>query len=222
MNFFSKSPKKSKKTPTSEDEGQPPPPSTSTSHPHRSRSPPKKSSSSRSSGKARDENQGHGRKAEQGSPRISRSFPKSNNSPRHPFDPNTTHPLNLPPDQLRRFSALSAMSDQDKMNVDVESPRDAPNSPPPQARSPPPSEPPKANGSNGTGAPNIEGPAPPPHRSNPTSPVASPPSATPEEAEEFKTAGNAFYKNKDYKRAIEQYTKGKLCPLQYYQIFIVC
>ncbi|CAG8975737.1 hypothetical protein HYALB_00011208 [Hymenoscyphus albidus] len=220
MNFFSKSPKKSKKTPTDEDEGQPSP--ASTSHPHRPRSPLKKSVSSARPGKARDENLSSGRKAEQGSPRSSRSFPKSNNPPRHPFDPNTTHPLNLPPDQLRRFSALSAMSDQDKMNVDVDSPQTAPISPPPKASppkstsppksSPPkastpaPSEPSKTNGNAGTT--NGEGPTPPPHRSNPASPVPAPaPAPTREQAEEFKSAGNNFYKAKDYKRAIGEYTK---------------
>jgi DnaJ homolog subfamily C member 7 len=198
MPLFSKSPKKSKKTSgsTSDDESQ------SHAHSHRSRSPLKKSSSSRSS-KAKDENH----KAEQGSPRNSRSFQKSgpNNSPRHPFDPNTTHPLNLPPDQLRRFSALSAMSDPDRMDVDSEGPNGAPVSPPPQSKMPGSFDTPKTNSSNGSA--NGEGPALPPHKSNPTSPVA-PAAPTPEEAEAFKNAGNKLYKAKEYKKAIEEYTKG--------------
>jgi DnaJ homolog subfamily C member 7 len=48
-------------------------------------------------------------------------------------------------------------------------------------------------------------PAPPPHRSNPSSPV---PTAE-DEAEAYKAAGNKFFKEKDYKNAIIQYTKGR-------------
>jgi DnaJ family protein C protein 7 len=192
MNFFSKSPKKPKKTPTSDEE----------SHSPRSRSPLKKSSSSSSkSGKAKDENYRSG----PGSARNSRSYPKAGpDSPRHPFDLNT-HPLNLPPDQLRRLSALSSMSDPDRMDVDSEGPNGAPTSPPPQTNMPGSFDSPKMNGTNGTA--NGEGPVPPPHKSNPTSPasVAGP---TPEEAEAFKTAGNKFYKAKEYKKAIEEYSKG--------------
>ena len=192
MNFFSKSPKKPKKTPTSDEE----------SHSPRSRSPLKKSSSSSSkSGKAKDENYRSG----QGSVRNSRSYPKAGpDSPRRPFDLNT-HPLNLPPDQLRRLSALSSMSDPDRMDVDSEGPNGTPTSPPPQTNMPGSFDSPKMNGTNGSA--NGEGPVPPPHKSNPTSPasVAGP---TPEEAEAFKTAGNKFYKAKEYKKAIEEYTKG--------------
>ncbi|TAQ87757.1 hypothetical protein B7494_g3920 [Chlorociboria aeruginascens] len=53
---------------------------------------------------------------------------------------------------------------------------------------------------------NGDGPVPPPHKSNPTSPVAVA-VAAPEEAEAFKTAGNKYYKAQDYRKAIEEYTK---------------
>ncbi|TVY47552.1 DnaJ-like protein subfamily C member-like protein [Lachnellula occidentalis] len=209
MHLFSKSsPKKSKKTSgsttTSGDE------SLSQSHPqshpqshaqsHRSRSPLKKTSSSKSS-KAKDEVTSN---------RSPQKPGPSNNSPRHPFDPRTTHPLNLPPDQLRRFSALSAMSDPDRMDIDSEAPAGSPVSPPPQpptqAQTPakPPGSvdtPPKTNS-----PAREEGPAPPPHKSNPSSPTA-PAAPTPEEAEAFKNAGNKHYKAKEYKKAIEEYTK---------------
>lgn len=46
-------------------------------------------------------------------------------------------------------------------------------------------------------------PAPPPHKSNPSSPVPT----TEDEAEAYKAAGNRFFKEKDYKNAIIQYTK---------------
>jgi DnaJ homolog subfamily C member 7 len=92
------------------------------------------------------------------------------------------------------------------MDIDSEGPNGAPASPSPQANMPGSFDSPKMNGTNGT--PSNEGPVPPPHKSNPTSPaaVAAP---TPEEAEAFKTAGNKFYKAKEYKKAIEEYTKGK-------------
>ncbi|KAG9234261.1 hypothetical protein BJ875DRAFT_504828 [Amylocarpus encephaloides] len=208
MNFFSKSPKKSKKSTANDDESQPATATTTTTA-NRSRSPLKKSSSSSRSGKARDEHHSHSsRKAEQGSSQHSRTFPKSN-TPRHPFDPSTTHPLNLPPDQLRRFSALSAMSDPDRMDIDGEGPQSAPVSPPPQTKMPGSFDTPKMNGSHASGsatnASNGGGPAPPPHRSNPTSPAAATP--TPDEAEAFKTSGNKYYKAHNYKKAIEEYTK---------------
>lgn len=55
---------------------------------------------------------------------------------------------------------------------------------------------------NGTAA--DEAPAPPPHKSNPSSPVTTPD----EDAESYKAAGNRHFKEKNYTKAIEQYTKG--------------
>lgn len=49
-----------------------------------------------------------------------------------------------------------------------------------------------------------DAPAPPPHRSNPSSPV---PTAL-DDAEAYKAAGNRFFKDKNYTKAIEQYSKG--------------
>ncbi|KAM0278312.1 hypothetical protein ACHAQH_005231 [Verticillium albo-atrum] len=48
-----------------------------------------------------------------------------------------------------------------------------------------------------------DAPMPPPHKSNPSSPV---PTAE-DEAEAYKAAGNKFFKEKDYKNAIVQYSK---------------
>jgi len=90
------------------------------------------------------------------------------------------------------------------MDVDSEGPNGAPTSPPPQANMPGAFDSPKANGT--PAASNGEGPVPPPHKSNPTSPAAASP-PTVEEAEAFKAAGNKFYKAKEYKKAIEEYTK---------------
>jgi DnaJ family protein C protein 7 len=188
MNFFGKA-KKSKKTPTSDDDKD------SSSPP---KSPPKKSSISKSS-KAGDENYNS---QQQGSSRSSRSFPKpGRNSARTLFDPNTTHPLNLPPEQLRRLSALSNMSDP--IEVDTPDGHNGTASPPPQAI---PSSFDTSKTTSGTAA-NEAGPAPPPHKSDPSSPSGKA-APTSEEAEAFKVAGNKFYKTKEYKKAIDEYTKG--------------
>jgi len=82
---------------------------------------------------------------------------------------------------------------------------DAPASASTPAPAPAPVPAPKMNGTPVNG----DGPVPPPHKSNPTSPAA-PVAPTPEDAEAFKAAGNKFYKEKNYKKAIEEYTKGTL------------
>lgn len=147
-------------------------------------------------------------------PKSSRSFGRqatgsSSTSQRKKLDLDT-HPLNLHPDEYKRLSALSAMSNRssfDKMDVDRE-PSAAPPSSPPQQQSQ--FTVPISSPTNGDKSPtNGEGPVPPPHRSNPSSPV---PSAA-DEAEAYKAAGNKFFKEKDYKNAIVQYTKGMFAHL---------
>ncbi|CCD54168.1 hypothetical protein BofuT4_P128680.1 [Botrytis cinerea T4] len=220
FNLFSKTPRKPKK-PEDTEEG------IQTDSP-RSKSPLKKSYSRLS--KNREEENIKSEEKQSGSTKSSRIRPKSSVYPsRNSFDPNTTHPLNLPPDQLRRLSTQVRMSEP--MDIDVESPAGARNpSPPPatssqsstQPSSSKPAEParkpssksaskpaPQPSAPNGDGASaNGEGPPPPPpaHKSNPTSPQAVAP-PTPEEAESFKDAGNRYYKAKQYKKAIEEYTK---------------
>jgi hypothetical protein len=88
----------------------------------------------------------------------------------------------------------------DAMDVDAEAPNSMPGA----------FEMPRANGANGTHVDDDAGegaPEPPPHKSNPASPVQDAP-PTPEQAEAFKTLGNKYYKAKEYKKAIEEYTKG--------------
>lgn len=167
--------------------------------------------------------------------RSSRSFVRhssdhiSSSSRRSKHDPNT-HPLNLPPDEYKRLSALSAMSDRssiDKMDVDKETPPNPPSSPPatsqPQAQAQASYTVPISSPTNGTKDAPVKaqaksptngerpapasrsGPAPPPHGSRPSSPVPT----TADEAESYKAAGNKFFKEKDYRNAIIQYTKGK-------------
>ncbi len=132
----------------------------------------------------------------------SRSQSKPIGSPHYSYDHNS-HPLNLPPHELRRLSAISAMSDPPTpMDIDQDQ----------VSTSAPPSSPPPAfsatNGVNGDGSP-----MPPPHRA-PTSPPPQPqPAPQPKkpavDAEACKAAGNKFFKAKEYDKAIKEYTKGK-------------
>lgn len=205
MNFFSKSNKKPKKHSSSDDEHDDSPRKPTSS----STSPRKKSSSSASatspskSHRSRDKDEFY--RPELGSSRNSRhSHRSSTHSTRLSYDKDT-HPLNLPPDQLRRLSALSKMADA--MDVDSEAPNTQSTSPPAPTSMPGTFDASKANGVNGTAM--ETGPVPPPHKSNPTSPAA-PAAPTPEDAEAFKTAGNKHYKAKEWRKAIDEYTKGKL------------
>ncbi|KAF2757964.1 TPR-like protein [Pseudovirgaria hyperparasitica] len=123
----------------------------------------------------------------------------------HRYDKDT-HPLNLPPHERKRLSALSAgMSDQGTPTP-AEVDRDISSSPAPT--SPATTLPGAFPSSNGirNGADEV-GPAPPPHRT-PTSP---PPQSQPQEnavdAEACKAAGNKFFKAKDYTKAIQEYSK---------------
>lgn len=143
--------------------------------------------------------------------RTTRSRPTSYSSRRSSRYDSDSHPLNLPPEERQRLSlnAMSAMNDQptpQPMDVDRE-----------HSSSPAPSSPaePKPNGPNGNT------PAPPPHRytkSPPpqsanyaaTSEAATPPAELPTiDAEEYKAAGNKFFKIKDYPAAIKEYSKGR-------------
>lgn len=125
-----------------------------------------------------------------------------------------SHPLNLPPEERQRLSSqMSAMDQPTPQPMDVD--REHSSSPAPAT---PAVDAPKTNGTNG--AP--DGPAPPPHRYTKSPPpptanyAATPEAATPPaqpptiDAEEYKAAGNKFFKIKDYPRAIEEYSKGAL------------
>lgn len=143
--------------------------------------------------------------------RRSGSYSSSKRSSK--YDDRDQHPLNLPPEERQRlsFSAMSAMSDQptpQPMDID----REYSSSPAPS--SPATEQPSKTNGVNG-------GPAPPPHRYTKSPPpqsanyAATPEAATPPtepptiDAEEYKAAGNKFFKIKDYPAAIKEYSKGR-------------
>ncbi|KAG5984757.1 hypothetical protein E4U55_003269 [Claviceps digitariae] len=131
--------------------------------------------------------------------RLSRHSTDSSTSSsrRSKIDPDT-HPLNLPPEERRRLSKLSNSTMSDQMDID-----------PVSGASPSASQ--KHNSSAQTnfsvpitnGHHNDEAPAPPPHRSNPSSPVPTPQ----DDAESYKAAGNRFFKERNYTKAIEQYTK---------------
>lgn len=117
-----------------------------------------------------------------------------------------SHPLNLPPDELKRLSSQMSAQNQQQQSSGLE-PMDVD----------PPSPAPKMNGNGGE----TEGrPAPPPHRYTTSPPPQTATyAATPEaastpvqpptiDAEEYKAAGNKFFKIKDYAQAIKEYSKG--------------
>jgi len=121
-------------------------------------------------------------------------------------DSDDSHPLNLPPEELRRLSALRTAT--------MGSPREEAGEPMQESTPAPQQAPgafPQANG-NGVNGDQSEqsGPAPPPHRSATSSPAqsSSPVQSPPVDAEQCKEAGNKFFKAKQYDKAIEEYTKG--------------
>ncbi|KAI1467269.1 uncharacterized protein F4812DRAFT_451550 [Daldinia caldariorum] len=148
---------------------------------------------------------------EQPKSRTSRSFARHSSdqgsfSRRSKIDTDT-HPLNLPPEELKRLSAQYNMNSRksvDKMDLDKDTPAVPPTSlPPVQTQSfTIPVNPSPTNGVKKDANDETEGPAPPPHRSNPSSPVPT----DAEAAEVHKTDGNRFFKQKDYSRAIAEYT----------------
>ncbi|KAI8634724.1 hypothetical protein F5Y19DRAFT_122182 [Xylariaceae sp. FL1651] len=217
--------KKSTKKQPSGDDIDPPPLSPPTGHQHHLGRPSSHSAPSRSepsspvkpsSGPSKSPTKKPSRPAspahvqrEQPKSRSSHSFRRQpTDSPRRgKFDPNT-HPLNLHPDEIKRLSALSAKSMSsrssfDKMDVDKENSSQPPSSPPPPQQQNsftlPIGSPTNVSKSQSNG----EGPAPPPHRSNPSSPVPS----DAEQAENFKSLGNKSFKERQYKKAITEYTK---------------
>ncbi|KAL5113274.1 hypothetical protein ACEQ8H_008866 [Pleosporales sp. CAS-2024a] len=127
-----------------------------------------------------------------------------------------SHPLNLPPEQRKRFSAMATPADQptpQPMDID----RDVSSSPAPS--SPAAAQPPKPNGAPAH-AHDDSRPPPPPHRYTTSPPpqgttyaatpeaAATPPAAAPTfDAEEYKAAGNKFFKIKDYPAAIKEYSR---------------
>jgi len=122
----------------------------------------------------------------------------------------STHPLNLHPDEYKRLSALShtsGMSSPSDAPTPMDIDREATTSPTPQ--SPQENGIPKApgafpniNGANGhKEEEHTTGPPPPPHRT-PTSPSPA------VDAEAHKAAGNKFFKAGNYNKAIEEYSKG--------------
>lgn len=115
-------------------------------------------------------------------------------------DPDS-HPLNLPPDELRRLSA--AMAREEARNS---TPMDVDDAPAVNGSSQLPTPSHDAPGAfpdeetNGVHEREEKSPTPPPHKTPP------PPKVDPEAC---KAAGNKFFKAKDYDRAIQEYTKGE-------------
>lgn len=104
--------------------------------------------------------------------------------------------------------------DSEAVNGSVNSAASSPASQQQQQNVPGAFDTPKVNGRKDSsanipnGSADSQGPVPPPHKSNPSSPT--PVVYTVEDAEAFKTAGNKFYKAKEWRKAIEEYTKGTI------------
>ncbi|KAL2014735.1 hypothetical protein VTN00DRAFT_2260 [Thermoascus crustaceus] len=123
---------------------------------------------------------------------TARHHHRFSSSSRYSHDPDS-HPLNLPPDELRRRLTVMAAARDSSMDIDQESPSSphVPVPPASQQQKPVPTH-------NGASHGNSErSPTPPPHRSSP--------SVT--DGESFKLAGNKFFKAGDYNRAIQEYNK---------------
>lgn len=125
-----------------------------------------------------------------------------------------THPLNLPPEQLRAHLAHMARQESEsagRMSIDRDIPdvnnhdssmsNGGTSQPATPSREAPGAFPENDDtATNGTNGHSEErSPTPPPHK------VAPPPKVDPEAC---KAAGNKFFKAKDYERAIQEYTKG--------------
>ncbi|KAI9721878.1 MAG: hypothetical protein M1828_004973 [Chrysothrix sp. TS-e1954] len=134
--------------------------------------------------------------------RDSKTSPKnhSRSTPRHKAEP---HPLNLPPEELKRRSqSLMATMSDPPQPMDLDS--NLPSSPAPAT----PGAFPTTNGvSHDTDSP----PKPPMHKSpsnSGTSPTQPPEPVIDEAAAEgYKAQGNKLFKAKQYDRAIQEYTK---------------
>ena len=122
-----------------------------------------------------------------------------------------SHPLNLPPDELRRLSARMAKEEAARLSTDTEDNADDQNgvqadnmewtaTTPFDEPSQPIEDLPNGvtNGVNGH-AESERSPTPPPHKPPPKPPI---------DAEACKAAGNKFFKAKDYYKAIDEYSKG--------------
>ncbi|KAJ5385178.1 Tetratricopeptide-like helical [Penicillium concentricum] len=143
-------------------------PTKSTKSPSKSSSPTKPTKPSKSS---KQSYFSHSRSSSNSGPTANFKFARSSRD-------QDIHPLNLPPDELRRrLSAMAASNEEQRSSMDID-----------------PQEP-QSNGVNGT---EERSPTPPPHQPN---------SASADEADSFKLAGNKFFKDGNYRRAIEEYTK---------------
>ena len=127
-----------------------------------------------------------------------------------------SHPLNLPPDELRKLSAAiaregsargAAMEMEGVEQNGATSPvADSPPAPVTPSNTAPGAFPESENGmTNGVNGKENKSPTPPPHQELPKPKV---------DAEACKAAGNKFFKAKDYSRAILEYSKGKVLDLE--------
>ena len=114
-----------------------------------------------------------------------------------------SHPLNLPPDELRRLSAAMARDEgrtSTPMDLDNEEPVTNGASEPATPFHDAPGAFPNGDDDEVNGH-DEKSPTPPPHKT---------PAPPPVDPEACKAAGNKFFKAKDYDRAIQEYSKGQI------------
>src|ERR1700761_1563858 len=135
--------------------------------------------------------------------RERRASPTKRSRKPHHATKESQHPLNLPPEERKRLSEMSAASDPLPQPMDIDREQTAsPGAASPSPAATTPGAFPQPNGVNGTANHAERPPTPPLHRT-PTGP-------SPEDAESHKAAGNKFFKAKEYEKAIAEYSKGIL------------
>ena len=136
---------------------------------------------------------------EQGHMRKAKSKKSDKKKSKADFD---SHPLNLPPDELRRLSAAMAKDEgrtSTPMDLDDEQPMTNGASEPVTPSHDAPGAFPNGDADQVNGH-DEKSPTPPPHKT---------PAPPPVDPEACKAAGNKFFKAKDYDRAIQEYSKGQ-------------
>ena len=139
-----------------------------------------------------------------GDPMRKRGAPRKQDKKKVKRDPDS-HPLNLPPDELRRLSAAMAKEEASRQSTDTEDNADDQNDNMEWKATTPFDEPPQPNQEVSNGIPNgVNGHA----ERSPTPPPHQPPPKPPIDPEACKAAGNKFFRAKDYFKAIDEYSKG--------------
>jgi DnaJ homolog subfamily C member 7 len=137
-------------------------------------------------------------------PKTKSPTKKSDKKKPKPDDNPLNYYHNLSPDEVRRLSAAMARDERrtsTPMDVDEDTPANGTSQPPTPSHDAPGAFPGDAEDATSSKDRDEKSPTPPPHRVPPAPKV---------DPEACKAAGNKFFKAKDYDRAVQEYTKGKI------------